>query len=102
MVSRRRAICLGLLLLPRRARSASFATSWQKRDLADVPGTDPYVWHGVVHQIDGMRREEPFPPPDPSRFRIIAVGDSDFRERGSQEPAPPFLLLAKLTTSGPP
>ena len=52
--------------------------SWQKRDLADIPGTDPFVWHGVVHQIDanGMRREEPLPPKDPERFRIVVVGDS--------------------------
>ena len=52
--------------------------AWQKRDLAAVPGTDPFVWHGVVHQIDanGMRREEPFPPKDPERFRIVVVGDS--------------------------
>jgi lysophospholipase L1-like esterase len=52
--------------------------SWQKRDLADIPGTDPFVWHGVIHQIDanGMRREEPLPPKDPDRFRIIVVGDS--------------------------
>ena len=52
--------------------------AWQKRDLAKIPGTDPFVWHGAVHQIDenGMRREEPFPPPDPSRFRIMVVGDS--------------------------
>jgi lysophospholipase L1-like esterase len=51
---------------------------WQKRDLAKLPGTDPYMWHGVLHQIDanGMRREEPFPPRDPARFRIIVVGDS--------------------------
>ena len=52
--------------------------SWQKRDLADIPGTDPFVWHGVIHQIDanGMRREEPLPPKDPARFRIVVVGDS--------------------------
>ena len=52
--------------------------SWQKRDLADIPGTDPFVWHGVIHQIDanGMRREEPLPPKDPERFRIVVVGDS--------------------------
>lgn len=53
-------------------------SSWQKRDLADIPGTDPFIWHGVVHEIDanGMRREEPFPPKDPERFRIAVVGDS--------------------------
>jgi lysophospholipase L1-like esterase len=53
-------------------------SSWQKRDLADIAGTDPFIWHGVVHQIDGngMRREEPFPPKDPNRFRIVVVGDS--------------------------
>jgi hypothetical protein len=53
-------------------------TSWQKRDLADVAGTDPFIWHGVVHQIDdnGMRRAEPFPPKDPELFRIVVVGDS--------------------------
>ena len=52
--------------------------SWQKRDLADIPGIDPFVWHGVIHQIDanGMRREEPLPPKDPTRFRIVVVGDS--------------------------
>ena len=52
--------------------------SWQKRDLADIPGTDPFVWHGVIHKIDanGMRREEPLPPKDPERFRIVVVGDS--------------------------
>ena len=53
-------------------------TAWQKRDLAKIAGTDPFIWHGIIHQIDvnGMRREEPFPPPDPSRFRIAVVGDS--------------------------
>jgi lysophospholipase L1-like esterase len=52
--------------------------AWQKRDLADMAGTDPFVWHGVVHQIDanGMRRAAPFPAKDPERFRIIVVGDS--------------------------
>jgi lysophospholipase L1-like esterase len=52
--------------------------SWQKRDLADIPGTDPFVWHGVIHQIDanGMRREQPFAPKDPDLFRIVVVGDS--------------------------
>jgi GDSL-like Lipase/Acylhydrolase family len=52
--------------------------AWQKRDLAKLPGTDPYMWHGVLHEIDAndMRREEPFPPRDPARFRIIVVGDS--------------------------
>jgi hypothetical protein len=52
--------------------------TWQKRDLAKLPGTNPYIWHGVLHHIDanGMRREEPFAPRDPSRFRIMVVGDS--------------------------
>jgi lysophospholipase L1-like esterase len=52
--------------------------AWQKRDLAKIPGTDPYIWHGVIHAIDanGMRREKPFPPKDPERFRIVVVGDS--------------------------
>jgi hypothetical protein len=52
--------------------------TWQKRDLAKLPGTNPYMWHGVLHHIDanGMRREEPFAPRDPSRFRIMVVGDS--------------------------
>jgi hypothetical protein len=52
--------------------------SWQKRDLADIPGIDPFVWHGVIRQIDanGMRREEPFAPKDPERFRIVVVADS--------------------------
>jgi len=52
--------------------------AWRKRDLAKIPGTDPFVWHGVVHPIDanGMRRDEPFPPKDPARFRIMVVGDS--------------------------
>jgi lysophospholipase L1-like esterase len=52
--------------------------AWQKRDLAEVPGTDPFVWHGVTHPIDanGMRRQQPFPPRDPERFRIMVVGDS--------------------------
>jgi hypothetical protein len=51
--------------------------AWQKRDLAKLPGTDPYMWHGVLHQIDAndMRREEPFPPRDPARSRIIVVGE---------------------------
>jgi len=52
--------------------------SWRKQDLAKIAGTDPFVWHGVLHQIDahGMRREDPFAPRDPSRFRIVVVGDS--------------------------
>lgn len=52
--------------------------SWQKRDLAKIPGTDPFVWHGVIHEIDanGMRRTQPFPPKDPERYRIMVVGDS--------------------------
>jgi hypothetical protein len=52
--------------------------AWQKRDLAKKAGTDPFIWHGVVHQIDdnGMRREAPLPPHDPSLFRIVVVGDS--------------------------
>jgi lysophospholipase L1-like esterase len=52
--------------------------AWQKRDLAKMPGTDPFIWHGIVHQIDhnGMRRDEPLPPPDPRGFRIMVVGDS--------------------------
>jgi lysophospholipase L1-like esterase len=52
--------------------------AWQKRDLAKLPGTDPFIWHGVLHQIDdnGMRREEPFSPREPGRFRIMVVGDS--------------------------
>jgi lysophospholipase L1-like esterase len=52
--------------------------SWRKQDLAKIAGTDPFVWHGVLHQIDAneMRREEPFAPRDPSRFRIVVVGDS--------------------------
>jgi lysophospholipase L1-like esterase len=53
-------------------------SAWQKRDLAKIPGTDPFVWHGVFHPIDanGMRREQPFPPRDPGRLRIMVVGDS--------------------------
>lgn len=52
--------------------------AWQKRDLAKVASTDPFIWHGVVHHIDdhGMRREEPLPSRDPERYRILAVGDS--------------------------
>jgi hypothetical protein len=52
--------------------------AWQKRDLAKMPGTDPFIWHGIIHQIDhnGMRRDDPLPPRDPSRFRIMVVGDS--------------------------
>jgi lysophospholipase L1-like esterase len=53
-------------------------TAWQKRDLADISGTDGFIWHGAVHQIDAnrMRREGPFLPKDPKRLRIVVAGDS--------------------------
>lgn len=52
--------------------------SWQKRDLEKGPGVDDYVWHTALHVVDdnGMRRQQPFPARDPSRFRIMVVGDS--------------------------
>jgi lysophospholipase L1-like esterase len=52
---------------------------WEHRDLERTPGVrQPYSWQGVLHVFDEnrMRRDRPFPPRDPSRFRIAVVGDS--------------------------
>jgi hypothetical protein len=67
--------------------AVAMSTAWERRKLADISGPDPFIWHGVVHQIDanGMRREEPFLPKDPERFRIVVVYGvclNDFLERG--------------------
>ena len=52
--------------------------SWQKHDLETLPGVYAYDWQTALHVLDGnrMRRREPFPPRDPSRLRIMVVGDS--------------------------
>jgi len=58
---------------------------WERRKIyrthkgTDIEGRkNPYSWHAVVHVYDEnkMRREEPFPPKDPNRFRVMVVGDS--------------------------
>ncbi|MCP3918676.1 MAG: hypothetical protein GY711_24280 [bacterium] len=55
--------------------------AWNERKVSGEPRMrKSYDWHGVLHLRDalGMRRpiDTPFPPRDPSRFRIMVVGDS--------------------------
>ncbi|MBW2269829.1 MAG: hypothetical protein JRH16_14750 [Deltaproteobacteria bacterium] len=53
--------------------------AWEHRWIRKVKG-EPYRfrWQGVVHvyDTDKIRKDGPFPPRDPERIRIIAVGDS--------------------------
>lgn len=53
--------------------------AWEKRKLPRKPGRgQDFYWHGVLHLQDenDMRRAGPFPARSPSRFRVLAVGDS--------------------------
>jgi len=65
--------------IARMQRAFVMPREWEHRDLERRPGIrQPYYWHGALHvfNADRMRREGAFPPRDPSRFRILVVGDS--------------------------
>ena len=61
-----------------RQRVKVMPDEWQHRDVKIAGAAHAYYWQGVLHVLDqnGFRRAAPFPPKDPSVFRVIVVGDS--------------------------
>jgi lysophospholipase L1-like esterase len=56
----------------------SLPDSWRMRQVAEPGAAYAYYWHGVLHLHDenSFRRSKPLPARDPTKLRIVVLGDS--------------------------